>query len=831
MRNFYFLRTLLLASIILISLSVHSQVTLMADDDGTAYKEMPDSTAAGIENGGNISVYKTDTTEAIAFIKFDITKFQGKIVSGAAFSTRAAMKEEGKTMTVALVEAKSTDFTRDSLTWNNKPGTGGELATVVIEKSSARKDYIPNGTKLTDFINNALAQGKDHIAFALKYKSGDGGYFSWAGGAGDGSYGPMLELTFDEGFNYWAVADGTAFKENPDTTATWKGATNIFIWKTDTTEAIAYVKFELPGFAYKSVNSAEFSTRAAMKSGKTMTVALTGANSADFTRDQLTWNNKPGTTGELATVLLEDNSARKTYTETGNKLVEFINGELAKGNEEIAFALKYQDGDGADTDFSWAGGAGDGAYGPMLKVTEGMAGGGYATDDGFVLQAHPDSMASPNASNIYASKSSDTTERIAYVKFDISAFAGKTVEEVKFSLRGAMKSGSTMTLGLHKVNTTNFIGDSVTWNTRPGTGSEVATLVLTDNSSRKYFVSSGNALADYLNQMLMSGAEEIAFALKYKEGDGDELSWIGGKDDGSYGPMLELEFGYGFNSYAIDDGTGFKENPDTTAFWKSQGNIFIYKTDSTEAVSYVKFDVSALSGETITEAVFSTRAAMKEEGKTMTVSLTGANTTDFTRSGLTWNNRPGTGDELATVVIEKSSSRKEYTPTGTNLVDYVNEKLAALETEIAFAIKYKSGDGGDFSWAGGAGDGAYGPQLELEIEKPVSIDTITVIEDAYVLEAYPDSTGEGVADMQIGRDDSSNADKESFLKFPVEEKASPAGKVTLLLKGDIKDSNPDDLEKFTIQIIGVSNAWSEDTIDWKNKPAEESEVLATYDIT
>ena len=825
MRNFYLLRTFFLASIILITLSVSGQATLMPVDDGTAFKEMPDSTA-NFKDANNIFIYKTDSTEAIAFVKFEIEKFEGKIVSDAIFSTRSDMND-GTTMTVKLTKAGSTDFTRDSLTWNNKPGTSGELATVVYDEDSGRKEFTPNGTNLADYINDALAQGKKYIAFGINYKDGDGGDFKWAGGLGNGSWGPMLELTFDEGFNYWPIDDGTAFKENPDSTANWKGATNIYVWKTDTTEAIAYVKFNLPGFAYKSINSAEFSTQSDMNNGTTMTVALVGSNSTDFTRDELTWNNKPGTTGELATVLMDEDSGRKTYTETGNKLVDFINSELAKGNEEVAFALKYKDGDGGD--FKWAGGSGDGAWGPMLKVTEGLAGGGYASDDGFVLQAHPDSMASPNASNIFASKSSDTTERIAYVKFDISAFAGKSVEEVKFSIRGATKSG-TLTLGLHKLNTTDFDGDSLTWNTRPGSGSEVATLVMDTDSKRKYFISSDNKLVDYLNQELMSGNQEIGFALKYKEGEG-ELNWIGGKDDGSYGPMLELEFGYGFNSYATEDGTGFKENPDTTAFWKSQGNIFIYKTDSTEAISYVKFDVSALAGKSITEAVFSTRAAMQEEGKTMTAALVGSNSSDFTRSTLTWNNRPGTGDELATVAIEKSSSRKEYTPNGTNLVDYVNEKLAAMETEIAFAIKYKSGDGGDFSWAGGAGDGAYGPQLEMEVEKPVSIDTITVIEDAYALEAYPDSTGEGVADMQIGRDDANNADKESYLKFPVEDKKTAVGKVTLLLKGALKDTNPDDLDSLTIQVAGVSNAWSEDTLDWANKPAEESEVLATYHIS
>jgi hypothetical protein len=78
--------------------------------------------------------------------------------------------------------------------------------------------------------------------------------------------------------------------------------------------------------------------------------------------------------------------------------------------------------------------------------------------------------------------------------------------------------------------------------------------------------------------------------------------------------------------------------------------------------------------------------------------------------------------------------------------------------------------------AGGAGDGAYGPQLEMDLVKPVSIDTITVIEDAYALEAYPDSTGEGVADMQIGRDDAGNARQGNLPEIPVRWQRIPGWK-------------------------------------------------------
>ena len=827
MKKIYLLKTLILGGFLLFFAQGNAQVSLFAVDDGTAFSEMPDSTANS-KNADNIFVYKTDTTEAIAFVKFNIADFAGKRVSEAVFSTRSDMND-GKTMTVKLTKAGSVDFTRDSLTWNNKPSSNGELATAVYDEDSGRKEFTPAGTSLIDYINEALAQRKEYVAFGIKYKEGDGGDFKWAGGAGNGSWGPMLELSFENGYNYWAADDGTAFKENPDTTANWKNAANIFVYKTDETEAIAFIKFVLPGFAYKSVETAEFSTRSDMNDGTTMTVSLKGANSSDFTREELTWNNKPGTGNELATVIMDENSDRKTYSPVGNKLVEFINNELAKGKEEIGFALQYKNGDGGD--FKWAGGAGNGAWGPMLMVTEGLEANAYAVADGFATQDEPDSTANAyHTSNIYVSKASDDTEQIAYVKFDISQFTGRMAESVKFSTRSDMADGATMTVGLHKANSVDFERSTLTWNNRPGVGNEVATVVMDDESNRKYYVSTGSALLDYVNTQLMAGAEHIAFALKYKSGDGGDFKWAGGKGDGDYGPLLELEFGYGFNSYAIDDGTGFKENPDTTANWKNADNIFIYKTDTTEAVSYVKFNVSALAGKTITSAVFSTRSDM-EDGTTMTVALTGAKSTDFTRDELTWNNKPGTGEELATVVMDEESARKEYTPNGTILIDYINSKIAAMDDEIAFALKYKEGDGGSFKWAGGAGNGTWGPQLEIEIEPPYTIDSITVIEDAYVLEAYPDSTGEGVADMQIGKDDANSADKETYLKFPLENQSSPVGKVTLVLKGDIKDTNPDNLEKFTIEVLGVSNEWSEDTIDWENKPVAESEVLVTYDIT
>ena len=83
-------------------------------------------------------------------------------------------------------------------------------------------------------------------------------------------------------------------------------------------------------------------------------------------------------------------------------------------------------------------------------------------------------------------------------------------------------------------------------------------------------------------------------------------------------------------------------------------------------------------------------------GTTMTVMLTGAEA-DFACDTNTWNNKPNiSGTELATVVLDEESNRKVYVETGTALTDYINRKLMAGDTVVAFAIQYKDGDGGDF---------------------------------------------------------------------------------------------------------------------------------------
>lgn len=682
------------------------QVSLLASDDAYVDQANPDLPA---EHNSNIFVSKgTDTTEVISYVKFDVSKFANQVLLSAEFSTRSDMVDDS-TMTIAIKAAKNMNFSRDTTTWNNKPGsTGKELASVVLDMESNRKYYVPSGTNLIDYINGQLINGATEIGFELRYKSGAKNSFKWMGGKGDGAWGPQLDLVFSGNTVYYPIDDAYVDEANPDSVA--QHNSNIFVSRaTDTTEMRAYIKFELPGWAHKQVGTVNLSTRSDMNDGKTMTVAVRGTKNTNFSRETTTWKNKPGLeSADLATVILDENSDRKTYVPVENNFSDFINGKLAQGIEEFGIALIYKSGDSAD--FKWMGGKGDGAWGPMLEVTEADQYNTFAIDDAVAELYYPDSTVDHN-SNIFISKT-DTNQRIAFVKFDISSLSGRQVSAVEFSTRSDMQDDSTMTVALMGSGN-KFTRDTTTWNNKPNLGDTLATVVLDMESNRKTYLPIENRLIDYVNGKLQSGANELALAITYADGAGGSFKWMGGKGDGTWGPQLILSFSDAFTSFAIADAVAEQHSPDEI-FDGHGSNIFISKTDTSEQISFVKFDISSAAGKVVSAVEFSTRSDMND-GKTMTVALKGSGN-GFQRDTTTWNNKPSTGDELATVLLDEDSGRKIYVPTDTKLTDYVNNKLVLGENEISFALVYKSGDGGDFKWMGGKGDGSWGPQLELVFE-------------------------------------------------------------------------------------------------------------------
>ena len=774
------------------------QVTLNATDDAVVDESSPDAVWAG--HASNLDVNGTTDAKVISYIKFDISNFSNRQIENAEFSTRGTGE-----MTVKLTKAGD-DFTKDTTTWNTKPSTGDELADVILDDDSGRKTYENDGKKLVDYINSALLNGETEISFALQYKEGVEDGLNWIGGKNDGAYGPELIIEFGPDRALYAIDDAAAFQASPEQTAADEHAGNLFAEKiADNDEVVSFVKFELKGFAYKQIGGATFSTRGTAASEKTQTIRLRKSGDG-FSRDTTNWNNKPSMSGELATKVYGSSSTRVEYTEIGNELVNYINSVLATGSETISFGLQYKEGD-LDA-LGWIGGMNDGAYGPMLEIIpNNESSSAYGIADAVVDESAPDAVWDGNETNLSVD-GTDGENVISFVKFDISNFKGRVLKTAEFSTRG---SGST-TVMLTEAGD-DFERSSTTWNSMPSTGDKLASKTYS-GSDREAYTPDGDALVNYINEKLMSGATEISFALKYEAGDEAGISWIGGIGDGNYGPRLDLTFDYSSNMYSIADAVVDESTPDAVFDSEGSNNLFVEGTENEKLISFVKFDISSLSGLEINSAEFSTRGT-----GTMEVKLTEAGDS-FERSTTTWDTKPSTGGKLAYKTYDDASTRRAYTPDGNKLVEYLQQKIAMGADEVSFALQYEAGDEAGINWIGGTGDGSYGPILEIGIKPALEEETVFVMEDAFVDEADPDANNGGEADMGI-RNADDGTELETYLKFDLSEAPNAvigAVKMTMYIAQHSSGTQRDD---FFLDIYAVEDdSWAEGTITWNNKPSE-----------
>jgi hypothetical protein len=821
------LQTILCGMIVMLlfcGINVKAQtVTLRLSDDAVAWSEFPEQTAPqSTLGGGNILANRyevtvdevTTTYNVQSHIKFDVSAFAYRKVKSAEFSTRGTAKTDAEPE--IRLRRSGTAFTRDTTNWQNKPGVGQEIATKIYSTSSARRAYTVVQTRLVDYINEQLAMGAAEIAFALDFKSGSLDGMNWIGGKGDGAWGPELVIEFEQDMVYLPIDDASAFKNDPELTAiTYQLPAddngNIFVNKVDEDViAVSYLKFELKGYAYKKISDAELTTRGASKADTEFTVQLRKAGQA-FSRDTTNWGNRPSMSGKLATKKYTPASARAPYLEVGKELVNYINAELAKGNEVISFGLEYDSGD-LDAG-NWIGGKGNGyGWGPQLKVVPDFT--GYKSQPLADAVAYEDPDATRHATNLFVSNV-EGEKMVSYLKFDISAFAGRVIKNADFSIRGSMPAGQTMVMKLTRSGD-DFTRQDITWVNKPATSGELATLEFFSPSQNVSFVPNGMELVNYINGKLQTGAQVVSFAIEYQSGD-PKVNWIGGVGDGEgYRPILAMEFEFGGNLRSFADAVADQANPDVV--WTGhEKNLKVDGTADAEIRSFVKFNIESFAGMEIIGAEFSTRGATTAADVLATVKLTESGA-DFARATTTWNNKPVTGAELAAKEYNNSSARRPYLNDGEKLVNYINSHTLTGKSELAFGLSYKAGVENGINWIGGFGDGSFGPELLLQVKRPLEGDTIFVMVDAFVKEDDPDTNFGDAADMGI-RKSGDGTDNEVYIKFNISDVADAvvgAAKLTAYIGQHDSGTQQDD---FFVDVYAVEDTtWEEMVVNWTNKP-------------
>ncbi|MEL7124079.1 MAG: DNRLRE domain-containing protein, partial [Bacteroidota bacterium] len=336
---------------------------------------------------------------------------------------------------------------------------------------------------------------------------------------------------------------------------------------------------------------------------------------------------------------------------------------------------------------------------------------------------------------------------------------------------------------------------------------------------------------------IRKGASTVSFALRSQGQDSTDNMWIGGKGDGSFGPILNYTVAPTASSYGYEDAVVLQAHPDSV-FARPNNNLFVYRQnvegELQRIMSFVKFDISSLTTQ-IESAEISYRGKtgvedFAEQFEVELLSIKG----DFEPEGLTWNTKPSNDKVLANTLLNTSSARKAFINDGTKLVDYINEAIRRGDGTVGFALRSQGQDSTDNMWIGGIGDGSFGPILDLSVPDPFTVenDTLTVIEDVFVSQAEPDTNFEiEDADMHLILDTTNMASKEIYLKFDISGASAGIGEATLKLRGN-QSNPPSDEENFNIEIYGTdSDEWSEGTLTWNTRPETTTGALATYNIT
>jgi hypothetical protein len=123
------------------------------------------------QNHGEEPDLKIRKRTRIAFLKFDLRDVQGDVNNGQLLMTAAQTQEA----TVDLYAVADTAWQEDTLTGKNAPALGARIASVTI---LARPTKIIIRWDVTEFLNEAIANGAQEVSFALVLADGQQIVFS-----------------------------------------------------------------------------------------------------------------------------------------------------------------------------------------------------------------------------------------------------------------------------------------------------------------------------------------------------------------------------------------------------------------------------------------------------------------------------------------------------------------------------------------------------------------------------------------------------------------------------------------------------------------------------
>ncbi|NJN28310.1 MAG: DNRLRE domain-containing protein [Cyclobacteriaceae bacterium] len=510
-------------------------------DDAIAHQSYADSTFD--KNNGNLKALNVPIGDSVAwvvsFVKFDISQLKGQVVESATVSIRGSSANK-EAMQLELYNSKSEEWTRETLTYANKPARDKKIGTYTFGTGSDRKAFDPTTTFL-DKLNQALAEGKTTFSMEIRSTAKDTLAYgdTWIGGKKDGfNYGPRLEIQAVPKFGVkndtlMVLEDVYLAQETPDTNFESSNP-DMHLIKEEGKDKEVYLKFDIqkvkPGIGTATLLVLGNRINPPNPTDK-FVVNIFGTDSDEWAETSATWTNKPASgDSPLASYTIADSSIHAIKSV---KLTSYINEALDAGRKYLTLVLK---GKSATTYRA--------AIYSKDKIPAALAL-DYAdltksvVEDSYVLESLPDSIPDTVTSMRIGKDVANSDSRETYLKFDLrNARAGLVTAtlNVKSDQEGSMTKLDNFYIGVHGAEN-NWQETSLKWNNKPVVGDMLAKYNITKSAVHQI---TSAELTNYIKQAISNKAEYVSLAIKGVDDTPGSNAWI--SDKGWVPATLNLDY-------------------------------------------------------------------------------------------------------------------------------------------------------------------------------------------------------------------------------------------------------------------------------------------------
>jgi hypothetical protein len=402
------------------------------------------SGATGTNNGTSTLLGVDNSPVEVTYLKFDLSAYAGRTLENATLQLRSAGSGSTGTQNVKLA---GDEWTETGITYNNRPALGTSIGRLGPTTTNTNYSVPLTISGLTGELGQQLSLGLDT-------NSSDG--LDLNSKEASTTAAPKLILTLSGAALTGNTGGGDTTAPTVTATSPAAGATGVAV----TANTI--------GAFSEAIDTATLTPDTfTLKTGTTTVTAAVTYNSTDRTA---TLN--PGA----------DLAADTVYTAT-------IKGGVS-GVKDVA-------GNTLASDRTWT-------------FTTAAAAGG-ATSETVTLTATADGYVSSGATGTNFGTSTllgvdGSPAEITYLKFDLSAYAGRTLENATLQLRSA-GSGSTGTQNINLVTTDTWTETGITYTNRPALGASIGTLGPTTTNTNYTIPLTLSALTGELGQQLSLGLD------------------------------------------------------------------------------------------------------------------------------------------------------------------------------------------------------------------------------------------------------------------------------------------------------------------------------------